>query len=188
MPPRLCFHPQPQETPPSIPTEALSHPYAASRYSAPIQALAPCTRTAYPPAQVAAPGAPAGLQEWPPSAVRGPLLKPATPRCLPRRWLAQPDDEEDGFAHQASSLRLAIQPQPPSPLSGGNRELRCRAYREGPADSVTALILSRVTRMPSRLVRPRANPATIQYRRMSGVSASSNDSVTSVPAALGSSW
>ena len=75
----------------------------------------------------------------------------------------------DGFAHR----------QP---------ELRCRAYREGPADSVTALIFSRVTRMPSRLVRPRANPAIIQYRRMSGVSASSNDSVTSVPPALGSSW
>jgi hypothetical protein len=70
----------------------------------------------------------------------------------------------------------------------GDRELRGRAYREGPADSVTALILSRVTRMPSTLVRPRANPATIQYRRMTGVSASSNDSVTSVPAALGSSW
>src|ERR1700689_589030 len=62
------------------------------------------------------------------------------------------------------------------------------AYREGSADSVTALILSRVTRMPSRLVRPRANPAIIQYRRMTGVSASSNDSVTSVPAVLGSSW
>src|ERR1700689_5419122 len=70
----------------------------------------------------------------------------------------------------------------------GDRELRRRAYPEGPADSVAALILSRVTRMPSRLVRPRANPAIIQYRRMTGVSASSNDSVTSVPAALGSSW
>jgi hypothetical protein len=69
-----------------------------------------------------------------------------------------------------------------------SREPGRLAYREGPADSVTALIFSRVTRMPFRLVRPRANPAIIQYRRMSGVSASSNDSVTSVPAALGSSW
>jgi uncharacterized protein len=44
----------------------------------------------------------------------------------------------------------------------GNRELRRRAYQEGPADSVIALIFSRVTRMPSRLVRPRANPAIIE--------------------------
>jgi EmrB/QacA subfamily drug resistance transporter len=56
-----------------------------------------------------------------------------------------------------------------------------------PADSATALIPSRVARMPSRLVRLRADPAISQYRRVISRSGSSNDSVTSVPSASGRS-
>ena len=41
--------------------------------------------------------------------------------------------------------------------------------------------------MPVRLVRSRARPATLQYRRAGSVPGSSKDSVTSVPSSRGSS-
>jgi hypothetical protein len=103
-----------------------------------------------------------------------------------QNWAGTGSDRLIGNARSSGLVRVRGR-HSAAGLHTGNRA-QLWVYREGPADSVTALIRSRVTRMPSRLVRPRANPAAIQYRRMSGVSASSNDSVTSVPPATGSSW
>ena len=53
--------------------------------------------------------------------------------------------------------------------------------------STSALIRSKVVRIPLRLVLPRAQPSNAQYSRSGSVGSSSNDSVTSVPSSVGDS-
>jgi hypothetical protein len=64
--------------------------------------------------------------------------------------------------------------------------LKVPGARSRPQLSATALIRSRVSRIPLTLNRRRARPANFQYRRVPSLSGSWKDSVTSVPSPLGS--
>ena len=70
-------------------------------------------------------------------------------------------------------------------LVGHRRTLRRVWWADQGCAVSFAFTRSRVVRIPSRLVRPRAHPRRRRSRRRAGVSASSNDSVTSVPVAGG---
>ena len=82
-------------------------------------------------------------------------------------------------------VEQVVEDGPVLPAQSGGGGLDGQATPD-PVGSTTALMLSRVARMPLALVRPRADPKSFQYRRIEALSARVNDSVTSVPSPLGS--